>query len=30
LKIENEQRRQRRILFDGEEPKEIEIQKTLF
>jgi hypothetical protein len=30
VKIENEQRRQRRILFDGEERKEIEIQRTLF
>ena len=29
LKIENEQRRQRRMLF-GDEPKDIEIQNTLF
>jgi hypothetical protein len=30
MKIENEQRRQRRMLFDGEEPKEFEFQPTLF
>ncbi len=30
LKIENENLRQRRMLFDGDEPQEIQIQRTLF
>ena len=30
LKIENEKLRQKRLLFDGDEPEEIQFQPTLF